>query len=58
MGITKCKNNKCPLAHKCYRYMSKPNPIMQLSQAFEPLTVGNATECDYFMPNREIYERR
>ena len=56
MGITKCKNNKCPLAHRCYRYMSKPNPIMQLSQTFEPLTVGDVTECDYFMPNREIYE--
>ena len=56
MGITKCNNNKCPLSAKCHRYMSKPNPIMQSIQTFEPLTVGDITECDYFMPNRETYE--
>lgn len=49
MGITKCKNNKCPLSAKCHRYMSKPNPIMQSWQTFKPKVVYGIVECEFFM---------
>lgn len=43
--ISMCKNNKCILRKKCYRYIAIPN-IIQTYSSFSPNDKG---ECDGFI---------
>ncbi len=35
VDISMCKNKKCPLHLRCYRYLAEPNPHWQSYASFE-----------------------
>lgn len=50
--ITICKNEKCPLKSKCYRYMARPNSIHQSYGCFPVGKKGKGKKaipyCEFF----------
>jgi len=44
--ITMCRNTKCILKEKCYRFKAKPNPHRQSYSSFTP---DKRDRCDGFV---------
>lgn len=44
--ISLCKNYICPLSEQCYRFVAKPDELVQAYSEFEPDDEGN---CEHFM---------
>lgn len=43
--ITMCKDDKCPMKEKCYRFNAKPFRL----QPYFALSPRNGLSCDYFL---------
>nr|DAP84383.1 MAG TPA: hypothetical protein [Caudoviricetes sp.] len=51
--ITKCTNDKCSLADKCYRFTCEPSEYWQSYDYFEP----NGNECEKFIEVKTEIEK-
>lgn len=53
--ISMCKNEKCNLRHKCYRFTATPSPEWQSYANFEPNKSG---QCDFFMKDKRLNDTK
>jgi len=50
VDIAKCKYEKCPLAHNCYRIIAKADPIGQIYADFSDQYDKKTDSCTYQIP--------
>ena len=52
VDISMCRNEKCPLKDKCYRFLAKPDPRWQ-SYLSPPI---DGEKCEHFINIKEYKE--
>ena len=51
--ISKCNGKKCPLKHKCWRYLAPTDPLRQ-SYVMLPPEQKESGKCDIYWPVNEL----